>query len=69
MAKLFRWDRTVIGPHIRNVFVDKELERESNAQNLRIATSDKSLRLFRHTASVVRRRGCLSNCHASFKAS
>ena len=38
LAELFGRDRTVIGRHIRNVFAEGELERESNVQNLHIAS-------------------------------
>jgi prophage maintenance system killer protein len=38
MAELFGRDRTVIGRHIAGVFDDGELERESNVQNLHIAS-------------------------------
>ena len=41
MAELFGRERTVIGRHIRNVFVDGEPVRESNVRNLHIANSDK----------------------------
>ncbi len=41
MAELFGRDRTVVGRHVRNVFADAEIERESNVQNLHIAGSDK----------------------------
>ena len=40
LATLFGRDRTVIGRHIRNVFVEGELEKASNVQNLHIANSD-----------------------------
>lgn len=46
MAELFGRDRTVVGRHVRNVFADGELERESNVQNLHIAGSDKPVGLF-----------------------
>ena len=46
MAELFGRDRTVVGRHVRNVFADGELERESNVQNLHIASSDKPVGLF-----------------------
>ena len=36
MAELFQRDRSVIGRHIKNVFEEGELERESNVQNLHI---------------------------------
>lgn len=46
MAELFGRDRTVIGRHIRNVFAEEELPKESNVQNLHIATSDKPVSLY-----------------------
>ncbi len=46
MAELFGRDRTVVGRHVRNVFADEELERESNVQNLHIAGSDKPVGFF-----------------------
>ena len=41
MALLFERDQSVISRHIRNVFVEGELEEKSNMQNLHIANSDK----------------------------
>ena len=41
LSQLFGRDRTVIGRHLRNVFAEGELDRESNVQNLHIAGSDK----------------------------
>ena len=41
MAELFSRDRTVVGRHVRSVFADAEIERESNVQNLHIAGADK----------------------------
>jgi prophage antirepressor-like protein len=46
LAELFGRDRTVIGRHIRNVFAEAELERESNVQNLHIAGSDKPVAFY-----------------------
>ena len=46
LAELFGRDRTVIGRHIRNVFAEGELERESNVQNLHIAGSDKPVTFY-----------------------
>lgn len=40
MAELFDKDRTVITRHIGNIFREKELDKESNVQNLHIANSD-----------------------------
>ena len=36
MARLFGRDRSVVGKHIKNVFLDKELKPGSNVQNLPI---------------------------------
>ena len=41
MAELFQRDRTVISKHIKNIFTEGELDKESNVQNLHIANSDK----------------------------
>ena len=46
LAELFGRDRTVIGRHIRNIFAEGELERESNVQNLHIAGSDKPVAFY-----------------------
>lgn len=46
MAELFGRDRTVIGRHIRAVFAEGELSRESNVQNLHIAGSDKPVSFY-----------------------
>lgn len=37
MAELFQWDRSVISKHIKNVFEEGELEKESNVQILHVA--------------------------------
>ncbi len=41
MAELFGRERSVITKHVRNVFREGELAKESNVQNLHIAGSDK----------------------------
>lgn len=41
MAELFQRDRFVIIKHIKNVFEEGELPRESNVQIMHIANSDK----------------------------
>ena len=46
LASLFGRDRTVIGRHLRNVFAEGELVRESNVQNLHIAGSDKPVSFY-----------------------
>ncbi|GAB3392742.1 virulence RhuM family protein [Azotobacter armeniacus] len=46
LAELFGRDRTVIGRHIRNVFAEGELERQSNVQNLHITGSDKPVSFY-----------------------
>ena len=46
MAELFQRDRSVISKHIRNVFEEGELSRESNVQNLHIPNSDKSVEFY-----------------------
>lgn len=46
MADLFGRDRTVIGRHIRNVFAEGEVTKESNVQNLHVANSDKPVGIY-----------------------
>ena len=46
MAELFRRDRSVISKHIKNVFVEGELDEKSNVQNLHIANSDKPVAFY-----------------------
>ena len=46
MAELFQRDRSVIGRHIKNVFEEGELKRESNVQNLHIPNSDKLVEFY-----------------------
>jgi prophage maintenance system killer protein len=41
MAELFSRERSVITKHVNNVFGEGELRKESNVQNLHIASSDK----------------------------
>lgn len=46
MAELFQRDRTVISKHIKNVFEEGELSRESNVQILHVANSDKPVEFY-----------------------
>ena len=46
MAELFQRDRSVISRHIKNVFDEGELPRESNVQILHIANSDKPVEFY-----------------------
>lgn len=46
MAELFQRDRSVISKHIKNVFEEGELPRESNVQILHIAKSDKPVEFY-----------------------
>ncbi|MBO9591409.1 MAG: virulence protein RhuM/Fic/DOC family protein [Niabella sp.] len=46
IAQLFDRERSVITKHINNIFKEKELDRESNVQNLHIANSDKPVAFF-----------------------
>ncbi len=46
MAELFQRDRSVISKHIKNVFAEGELPRESNVQILHIANSDKPVEFY-----------------------
>ena len=41
LAVLFERDQSVISKHIKNVFIEGELDRESNMQKMHIANSDK----------------------------
>ena len=46
MAELFQRDRSVISKHIKNVFEEGELEKESNVQILHVANSDKPVEFY-----------------------
>jgi hypothetical protein len=46
MAELFGRDRSVITKHIRNIFVDQELDEITNVHFLHIANSDKPIKIF-----------------------
>ena len=46
MAELFGRDRSVITKHIRNIFVDQELDKKTNVHFLHIANSDKPIKIF-----------------------
>lgn len=46
MAELFQRDRSVISKHIKNVFDEGELPKESNVQNLHIPNSDKLVEFY-----------------------
>jgi prophage maintenance system killer protein/prophage antirepressor-like protein len=46
MARLFGRERSVITRHVRNVFVEGELDEKSNVQNLHIAGSDKPVKFY-----------------------
>ena len=46
IASLFEKDRTVITKHINNVFLEGELEEESNVHFLHIPFSDKPTKLY-----------------------
>lgn len=46
MAELFQRDRSVISKHIKNVFEEGELQKESNVQILHIANSDKPVEFY-----------------------
>lgn len=46
MAELFQRDRSVISKHIKKVFEEGELSRESNVQILHIANSDKPVEFY-----------------------
>lgn len=46
LAELFERDISVIGRHINALFKEKELEKESNVQNMHIPNSDKSVEFY-----------------------
>lgn len=46
IVALFQRDQSVISRHIKNVFDEGELDRESNMQKLHIANSDKPVTLY-----------------------
>lgn len=46
LAVLFERDQSVISKHIKNVFIEGELDRESNMQKMHIANSDKPVALY-----------------------
>ena len=46
LGQLFGRERSVITKHLRNVFVEGELDEKSNVQNLHIAGSDKPVRFY-----------------------
>ncbi|MFA7405743.1 MAG: virulence protein RhuM/Fic/DOC family protein, partial [Pelobacteraceae bacterium] len=46
LAELFQRERSVITKHLRNVFVEGELDEKSNVQNMHIAFSDKPVALY-----------------------
>jgi hypothetical protein len=46
ISLLFGRERTVITKHINNIFKEKELDRQSNVQNLHIANSDRPITVF-----------------------
>jgi Virulence protein len=46
LCELFQRDVSVISRHIKNIFVEGELEKESNLHFLQIANSDKPVKLF-----------------------
>lgn len=72
MAKLFGRERSVVSKHVNNLFAEGELDRNSNVQNLHIASSERELtesvynlcaevlrELLQHCASVKTVRLCL----------
>ena len=52
IADLFKRDRSVITKHLRNIFRDGELAKESNVQNLHIAGSDKPVKFYNLDAII-----------------
>lgn len=53
MAELFQRDRSVISKHIKKVFEEGELSRESNVQILHVANSDKPVEFYNLYATSV----------------
>jgi hypothetical protein len=46
MARLFGRERSVVTKHVNNVFAEGELDRNSNVQNMHIASSDKPVAFY-----------------------
>lgn len=46
MAELFQRDRSVISKHIKNIFLESEVDEKSNVQFLHIANSDKPVAIY-----------------------
>ena len=46
LAELFQRDRSVISKHIKNVFVEKEVDEKSNVHYLHVANSDKPVAFY-----------------------
>ena len=46
IAKLFAIDRTVVTKHIKNIFIDAEIDKKSNVQKMHIPNSDKPITLY-----------------------
>jgi len=46
ISDLFEKDRTVITKHIKNIFKDREVDKESNVQKMHFAGSDKPVTLY-----------------------
>lgn len=46
ISELFQRERSVITKHINNIFEERELDEESNVQNLHIANSDRPVKLY-----------------------
>ncbi len=46
IASLFEVDQSVVSKHIKNIFKDKEVKRESNMQKMHIAKSDKPVNFY-----------------------
>ncbi len=46
MVDLFERDQSVISRHVRNVFKEEELEKESNMQKMHITNSDKPVAFY-----------------------
>ena len=51
MVELFQRNQSVISRHIRSIFLEGELEQESNMQKMHIAQSDKPITL--HSLDVI----------------
>lgn len=55
MAELFQRDRSVISKHIKNVFIENEVDEKSNVHFLHIANSDRPVAFYKAKTNVYER--------------